>query len=159
MAAERSPAGWRSARLADPAAEKWGFKVNQREARELFKRITQYLQEIDKTLTEQSEADHRLWGMGTTVTAAYSIGVDLFIIHLGDSRAYLYRGSTLQQLTKDHTVAQAMADAGYIAPEAVRHHAKRNGDQLPGGTTGKSRPTSAGSAWPTATACCCAARA
>jgi protein phosphatase len=107
-------------------AEKWGFKINQREARELFKRITQYLQEIDKALTEQSEADHRLWGMGTTLTAAYSIGVDLFIIHLGDSRAYLYRGSTLQQLTKDHTVAQAMADAGYIAAEDVRHHAKRN---------------------------------
>ena len=107
-------------------SEKWGFKINQREARELFERITQYLQEIDKTLTEQSEADHRLWGMGTTLTAAYSIGVDLFIIHLGDSRAYLYRDGTLQQLTKDHTVAQAMADAGYIAPEEVRHHAKRN---------------------------------
>ena len=78
------------------------------------------------TLTERSEADRRLFGMGTTLTAAYSIGVDLFIIHLGDSRAYLYRNGDLMQLTKDHTVAQAMADAGYIAPEEVRHHHKRN---------------------------------
>jgi PPM family protein phosphatase len=105
---------------------KWGFKVNKREARELFDRVNGYLQEIDMVLTERSESDRRLFGMGTTLTAAYSIGVDLFIIHLGDSRAYLYRDGNLMQLTKDHTVAQAMADAGYIAPEEVRYHNKRN---------------------------------
>ena len=105
---------------------KWGFKINKREARELFDRVNGYLQEIDLELTKRSEADRQLFGMGTTLTAAYSIGVDLFIIHLGDSRAYLYRGGDLMQLTKDHTVAQAMADAGYIAPEEVRHHNKRN---------------------------------
>ena len=107
-------------------SEKWGFRVNQREARAFFDQISRDLQEIDKTLTEQSESDRRLLGMGTTMTAAYSMGVDLFIIHLGDSRVYLYRNGTLQQLTKDHTVAQAMADAGYIAPEDVRRHVKRN---------------------------------
>ena len=105
---------------------KWGFKINKKEARELFDRVNRHLQEIDRTLTERSEADRRLFGMGTTLTAAYSVGVDLFIIHLGDSRAYLYRKGELRQLTKDHTVAQAMADAGYIAPEEVRHHNKRN---------------------------------
>jgi protein phosphatase len=107
-------------------SERWGFKINQREARELFERINRDLQEIDKTLTERSEADRRLLGMGTTLTVAYSMGIDLFLVHLGDSRAYLYRGGELRQMTKDHTVAQAMADAGYIAPEAVRHHIKRN---------------------------------
>ena len=107
-------------------SERWGFRVNHREVREFFDQISRDLQEIDKTLTEQSESDHRLLGMGTTMTAAYSMGVDLFIVHLGDSRVYLSRQGTLRQLTKDHTVAQAMADAGYIAPEAVRHHVKRN---------------------------------
>ena len=105
---------------------KWGFKINKREARELFDRVNAYMQEIDRELTERSEEDRKLFGMGTTLTAAYSIGVDLFIIHVGDSRAYLYRGGDLIQLTKDHTVAQAMADAGYIAPEDVRRHHKRN---------------------------------
>jgi PPM family protein phosphatase len=105
---------------------KWGFKINKREARDLFERVNSYLKEIDLALTQRSEEDRRLFGMGTTLTASYSIGVDLFVIHLGDSRAYLYRGGKLKQLTKDHTVAQAMADAGYIAPEEVRHHNKRN---------------------------------
>jgi protein phosphatase len=105
---------------------KWGFKINQKEARELFGRINDYLREIDRTLTERGYADPRLFGMGTTLTAAFSMGVDLFIIHLGDSRAYLFRNGELRLLTKDHTMAQAMADAGYIAPEEVRRHAKRN---------------------------------
>ncbi len=105
---------------------KWGFKVNKREAHELFERVNGYLNDIDLALTQRSQADYRLFGMGTTLTAAYSIGVDLFIIHIGDSRAYLYRGGKLVRLTKDHTVAQAMADAGYIAPEEVRRHNKRN---------------------------------
>jgi len=105
---------------------KWGFKINKKEARELFERVSQHLRDIDQALTAQSEADHRLFGMGTTLTAAYSAGADLFIIHLGDSRAYLYRKGELRQLTKDHTVAQAMADAGYIAPEEVPRHHKRN---------------------------------
>jgi serine/threonine protein phosphatase PrpC len=105
---------------------KWGFKINKREARELFERVSGYLREIDMVLTQKSENDRKFFGMGTTLTAAYSIGVDLFIIHLGDSRAYLYRNGALMRLTKDHTVAQAMADAGYIAPEEVRFHNKRN---------------------------------
>ncbi len=72
---------------------KWGFKINKKEAHELFERINHYLREMDLTLTERSEADRRLFGMGTTLTAAYSVGTDLFIIHLGDSRAYLYRST------------------------------------------------------------------
>jgi protein phosphatase len=105
---------------------KWGFKINRKEARELLERASSYFQEIDKTLTERSEADHRLFGMGTTLTIAYSVGVDLFIIHVGDSRAYLYRRGVLKQLTKDHTLAQAMADAGQIAPKDVQRHSRRN---------------------------------
>ena len=76
--------------------------------------------------------------MGTTLTAAYSMGIDLFIIHLGDSRVYLHRGGVLRQLTKDHTVAQAMADAGYIPPDQVRRHVKRNAlTNFLGGHNGK----------------------
>jgi serine/threonine protein phosphatase PrpC len=105
---------------------KWGFKINRKEAHELFTRVRDHVRAIDEAITRKSEADHRLFGMGTTLTVAYSTGVDLFIIHLGDSRAYLFRKGRLQLLTKDHTVAQAMADAGYIAPEEVRHHQKRH---------------------------------
>ncbi len=105
---------------------KWGFKINEGEARELLTRMGLYFQEIDRRLTEKSETDRRLFGMGTTMTLAYSVGSHLFLIHVGDSRAYLFRDGTLTQLTHDHTVAQVLADAGEIKPEEVRLHARRN---------------------------------
>ena len=64
--------------------------------------------------------------MGTTMTGAYSIGDDLFVIHVGDSRAYLYRDGVLRRLTRDHTHAQMLADAGIIQPDAVATHRLRH---------------------------------
>jgi protein phosphatase len=112
-------------RLADKSV-KWGFKINEKEARDLLTRMSVYFQEIDRKITRESESDRRLFGMGTTLTLAYSVGIHLFVIHVGDSRAYLYRKGQLQQLTRDHTVAQVLADAGQIKQEDVRKHQKRN---------------------------------
>ena len=112
-------------KLADRSV-KWGFKINEREARDLLSRMSAYFREIDRRITRKSEADRRLFGMGTTLTLAYSVGIHLFLIHVGDSRAYLYRKGQLQQLTHDHTVAQALADAGQISQEEVRRHSRRN---------------------------------
>ena len=112
-------------KLADRSV-KWGFKINEKEARELLSRMSTYFREIDRRITRKSESDRRLFGMGTTMTLAYSVGIHLFIIHVGDSRAYLFRKGQLQQLTRDHTVAQALADAGEIKQQDVRKHLRRN---------------------------------
>ena len=42
-------------------------------------------------------------GMGATVVAAWLEGSCLSLVHVGDSRAYLFRGGVLQCLTADHT--------------------------------------------------------
>jgi protein phosphatase len=111
---------------------KWGFKLNQcvkisqHEARVLFEILNESVREIDRSITYRSEQDGRHQGMGTTLTMAFSVGIDLFIFHLGDSRAYLRRNHELTQLTEDHTVAQAMADSGYIAADEVSSHERRN---------------------------------
>jgi protein phosphatase len=64
--------------------------------------------------------------MGTTLTAAYSLGLDLFVVHAGDSRTYLWHGGTLQQITKDHTVAQTLFEEGRIEQEELKTHRFRN---------------------------------
>jgi protein phosphatase len=102
------------------------LRITEREARACLDQIRRSLEKIDRTLTEEGRSDERLFGMGTTITAAFSRDHHLFIVHLGDSRAYLYRRGQLEQLTRDHTVAQALADAGQIKQEDVRKHAKRN---------------------------------
>lgn len=45
-------------------------------------------------------------GMGTTLTMAYIVWPRLWVVHVGDSRCYLYRDEKLKQITRDHTVAQ-----------------------------------------------------
>ncbi|MFG2114551.1 MerR family transcriptional regulator [Streptomyces sp. NPDC048718] len=55
-------------------------------------------------------------GSGATLTAALLTGSRLTLAHVGDSRAYLLRDGVLQRLTRDHTVVQALVDAGELDP-------------------------------------------
>jgi protein phosphatase len=68
-------------------------------------------------MAHQADADPALHGFGTTMTLALSLGRDLFVVHVGDSRAYLLRQQRLHRLTRDHTLAQALADRGLLAPQ------------------------------------------
>jgi protein phosphatase len=57
---------------------------------------------------------------------AFSLGKDLVICHIGDSRAYLFRRGQLHKLTADHTLAQALADHGQIGQEDIATHRLRH---------------------------------
>ena len=67
-----------------------------------------------------------LMGMGTTVVLCEILGGRLNIAHVGDSRAYLYRGGSLKQITKDHSIVQQLIDSGTITEEQARYHPQRN---------------------------------
>jgi protein phosphatase len=104
---------------------KWPVKMNERESKELRDKAVVFFSLIDRTLHVAAQEQPRLTGMGTTLTVCYVTGPDLFVIHAGDSRAYLCRQSNLTRLTRDHTLAQTMIDAGYIQPDSPEsHHAR-----------------------------------
>ena len=107
-------------------SSRWATKIDEEEGRQLIGRMRDYLRKIDHALIGKARADRDLRGMGTTLTMAYSFGIDVFIVHVGDSRAYIYRKKKLEQLTRDHTVAQNLADVGAIKPEEVHRHATRH---------------------------------
>jgi protein phosphatase len=67
-----------------------------------------------------------LAGMGTTMTALALREDRIAMAHVGDSRAYVYRDTELQQMTKDHTFVQGLVDAGEITLEEAAVHPRRN---------------------------------
>jgi protein phosphatase len=65
-------------------------------------------------------------GMGTTVTAAGVFGNDLYLTQIGDSRAYLVRGTEAIQLTKDQSLMQRLVDAGELTEDEAEQSERRN---------------------------------
>jgi protein phosphatase len=71
--------------------------------------------------------DRDLRNMGTTVVMAiWRKGDELYITGVGDSRAYLVRGGKIEQLTVDHSLAQALVEAKTISAEEARDHRFKN---------------------------------
>jgi len=77
----------------------------------------------NRAIREQVARQPDLDGMATTLTLVELSpdGVAHFG-HIGDSRAYLYRGGELRQLTEDHTVVAQYVAAGTISPEEAADH-------------------------------------
>jgi protein phosphatase len=67
-----------------------------------------------------------LSGSGSTLTAMLLSGSRLGLVHIGDSRAYLFRDGGLFQITHDHSVTQSMIDAGRLTPEEAGSHPQRS---------------------------------
>ncbi len=95
---------------------KWTVRLNEREVDDLRRKADIFCKLIDESLHAEVRDNPKLFGMGTTLTICYSTGPNLFTIHVGDSRAYLYRSGVLKQLTRDHNLGQLLVDAGEAMP-------------------------------------------
>lgn len=69
-----------------------------------------------------------LRGMATTASAllASADRTRASVAHVGDSRVYVLRGGTLEQMTKDHSWVEEQVRAGTMTPSAARQHPWRN---------------------------------
>src|SRR5262249_26788248 len=97
----------------------WVLLPGQAEGRRILDRMTDRFRNIDQVCLAERASKPELAGMGTTMTLTVIIGRELLIAHVGDSRAYLFRGGKLDQLTRDHTTVQDYMDAGFIQPREV----------------------------------------
>jgi PPM family protein phosphatase len=97
----------------------WIFKLDDEHTREVERRTRERVRKVGAMLVERGRLDSSLQGMGTTLTAVRSLGRDLLIAHVGDSRAYLFRDGRLHRLTRDHTYAELLADLGFLTADQV----------------------------------------
>lgn len=106
-------------------APDWIMRLNEKRARRVLERMEDRFSRLRTVLGERIKQEPTLSGMGTTMTVALSVGAELLIAHVGDSRAYLFTCGRLVPLTRDQTVAQLLADLGLIEGDEIsKHHAR-----------------------------------
>jgi serine/threonine protein phosphatase PrpC len=82
--------------------------------------------EANKEILAQSHLVPEYLNMGTTIVLALFRGHRAYIAGIGDSRAYRLREGRFERLTKDHSLAMALEEAGTIRPEETENHRFRN---------------------------------
>jgi len=96
---------------------KWFHHFKGREGDQVLREFQQALGQADTKVFAEAAGQPELRGMATTLTMAYSLGDELFVAHVGDSRCYLFRQDALYQLTRDHTVAEELVRRGGLSAE------------------------------------------
>ncbi|MEM6962500.1 MAG: PP2C family serine/threonine-protein phosphatase, partial [Myxococcota bacterium] len=92
---------------SDPPADRDGFAY----------RLMHSIEEAGNRIFNAARLDRSRRGMGTTATVAGMVDKVLFIGQVGDSRAYLLRGSTLSLITKDQSLVNQLIEAGQLTEE------------------------------------------
>lgn len=92
----------------------------------LPERMEQAVQTANQAVFNTGQNSTDLLGMGSTLVMAAIADDDLYVAHVGDSRAYLVRGGVAHRLTLDHTWAQEAIDIGRLTPEEASRHPNRN---------------------------------
>ena len=75
-------------------------------------------------LKAQTDAD--CVGMGTTLVGLILQEATLWVVNVGDSRAYHITEDGITRITKDHSLVESMVDRGDITAEEARRHPSRN---------------------------------
>ena len=104
------------------ATPDWIMRNSAEGTKEVIRRTEDRFQQITQSLTQMTHDNPRLFGMGTTMTLACSLGSHMIVSHVGDSRAYRFRNGRLERVTHDHTLVQALIDKGaMLAEDAAKH--------------------------------------
>lgn len=82
--------------------------------------------EANRRIFELARSDSSRAGMGTTLTGALVSDKEVSIVHVGDSRAYLFRDGDLRQLTRDHSLVEELRRQGQLTTEEAEEHPQRS---------------------------------
>jgi len=88
--------------------------------------LREAIESANNVVHAQASANAEQRGMGTTCTAVIVKGREVWIGHVGDSRAYLVRGGKVQKLTKDHSLVAELIEKGHLTEAEAKHDHRRN---------------------------------
>jgi serine/threonine protein phosphatase PrpC len=93
------------------------FGEAQPDVSEKTNRLASAIHLANRKVFESATANPAQKGMGATVVAAWLDGERLSLVHVGDSRAYLLRAGSLDQLTADHSLVAEKVRVGILTPQ------------------------------------------
>lgn len=131
---------------------KGGAVASRLAIEEIFKQFTRYpvfslsalkgyIESAQNAILQRQKANLELSTMRTTIAVLISDNKQVLWGHVGDTRLYFFRSGKIIFQSKDHSVPQALADAGEISPGQIRFHEDRNRLLRALGTDGELRPT------------------
>jgi serine/threonine protein phosphatase PrpC len=93
------------------------FGEPQPDVSERTNRLASAIHLANRKVFEMANANPEQKGMGATIVAAWVDGQRLSLAHVGDSRAYLLRAGSLDQLTADHSLVAEKVRIGILTPQ------------------------------------------
>jgi protein phosphatase len=79
----------------------WFFRLQESHENDLQEELKAAMEACQRSIEAAAQANPERRGMGTTLTMAYVIWPRLYVVHVGDSRCYLFRPPKLEQITTE----------------------------------------------------------
>lgn len=89
-------------------------------------RVLALIEAANRSVYERAAGDESVSGMGTTMTVALAEDDQVWVGHVGDSRAYLLRAGALEQVTEDHSLVAELIRSGRLTPDEAGDHPHRS---------------------------------
>jgi len=125
VASRKAIAGIENFIAANPLSGANGLEGKYREnwLRSYFQRC---LQKVNSEIRKEALSDPVMERMATTLVLCYLDMESIYIINIGDSRAYILRDGEISQLTVDHTYVNKLINAGTLSKNEARLHPQKN---------------------------------
>ena len=118
--------GMGGAKAGEVAAQMAVDEVAALPAQASVEEVRDAVQRANGAIHGLAASDPEKTGMGTTLTAGLFTGAALSVLHVGDSRAYLWRDGELTQITDDHSVVAELMRRGSLSADQALTHPHRN---------------------------------
>ncbi|NQW64250.1 MAG: serine/threonine-protein phosphatase [Deltaproteobacteria bacterium] len=106
-------------------APAWPFKRRQPEHAE-ERRLVQATLLANQLIFDHASTQPDCRGMGTTLVGGYFLESSMYLVHVGDSRAYRLRAGRLERVTKDHSLADEYLALGLLSSDEADGFAYKN---------------------------------
>jgi len=84
------------------------------------------LQKVNAEIMREASTDPGMNHMATTLVLCFLDMESIYVVNMGDSRAYILRDGVLTQLTEDHTYVNKLINAGTLTRSEARQHPQKN---------------------------------